>query len=104
AAELGLDTAEFESRLQRSRFLTRRLGQALGGGLVRREVFEDNFFNLAQTLGIGDARFGRSGIYSAEGEFADEAPPEDPEAPIEPENYQYAPEESLPPKPGPAGG
>jgi hypothetical protein len=56
AAELGLTKTEFENGIGRSQFLSRRLGQVLLKGRVKREIFEDNFFNLVRNLRVGQSQ------------------------------------------------
>ncbi len=59
AAELGMTVNDFQAQLQRSRFLSRRLGQLNTGGSIKREVFEDNFQFIVQQFGIGQVFNGR---------------------------------------------
>src|SRR5690606_10480510 len=56
AAELGMSIAQYQTRLGRSRFLARRLGQStLQGVPLKREIFEDNFSFIVQQFGMGRA-------------------------------------------------
>lgn len=57
AADFGLTINEFQTALQRSRFLTRRLGNSLIGGNVKREIFLDNFGFVISQFGLGQAFF-----------------------------------------------
>ncbi len=66
ASELGLDVNTFQTTLQRSRFLSRRLGALNNGGTIKRGVFEDNFQFIVQQFGIGQVFNGRGFNLSAE--------------------------------------
>ncbi len=59
AAELGLDVNTFQTQLQRSRFLSRRLGALNNGGTVKRVVFEDNFQFIVNQFRLGQVFNGR---------------------------------------------
>lgn len=59
ASELGIDVNTFQTQLQRSRFLSRRLGSLNNGGTVKRVVFEDNFQFIVNQFRLGQVFNGR---------------------------------------------
>lgn len=78
ASELNMDAATFQTQLQRSRFLSRRLGALNNGGSIKRVVFEDNFQFIVRQFGLGQVfngrGFGLTDEMKAEGLSLSEAP------------------------------
>jgi hypothetical protein len=81
AAELGLTVNQFQTLLQRTRFLTRRIGNVNNGSTIKRAVFEDNFGFIVDAFGLGRPfffrQFGLTDAGDDDGEYTMSAPAEE---------------------------